>query len=112
MTLQQATLTICLVCVSMWAGYSMAQPQPRLRVTDPNWGMLEFDNGSQWYIRASNMQAIWAIPEAESKKLGYKTRIYGPGYTINADLTVKEIVNRMARAEKDAINLLLEEMEE
>ena len=89
-----------------------AQPQPRLRVADPDWALLEFDNGSQWYVRGNTLNAIWAIPEAESKKLGYKTRIYGSGYTINANLTVQEIVQRMVRAENDAVQRLLEQLED
>lgn len=92
-----------------------AQPQPPVAdlASDPEWLILEFDNGSTWYMRSSSVQAMWAIPAKEAKKLGYKTRIYGTSYSINAPYTLKEIETRMITGKaQHLLNRIKQETEE
>lgn len=96
----------------MWAGFTMAQPQPRVNVLDPDWALLEFDNGSHWYIKANSLVAIWAIPEEDAKQLGYNTRLYFTGGTINVPMPLVDVVKRMKLADDRANRLLFELIEQ
>ena len=111
--LNDATLMVVIMSLCLFFGYAMGhQPQPRLPGNDPDWGLLEFDNGSQWYVRGQSINAIWAIPEDMAKQLGgTRTKIYGTGFEINSSLTAVEIEKRIVRAKANRLIDLLEGME-
>lgn len=108
MTLQQATLNSVVILVAFLVGYAVAaQPQPELPGNDPEWGLIKFENGAQWYIRGSSVNAIWAVDEQSSKKLGFRTKIFGTGYEISSPQTAQDIERGIIEAKANKLLNLL-----
>jgi hypothetical protein len=96
----------------LWTATAVGQPQPRVGLeADPEWLLLEFENGSQWYFRSASVQAVWAIPDQESKKLGYKSVLFGTGFKINSPYTLRETELQLFRGKANAMLEQLQDAE-
>lgn len=79
--------------------------QPRLLMRE-GYQFLEFDNGSQWYLRNDSVQAIWGVPPDEQEKMGFATKIFGNGYEIVIPYNVTEVVDQLYESEIERMKAL------
>lgn len=115
MKLSDAISVIVVAIIAMWMGFALAQtdvePQPRLRLRG-NFDVIEFANGSQWYLKEGSVQAIWGVPRDQQKKLGFKTKIYGSSYNITLNKEITDILRQLYRNDQEQLQELLDRIDQ
>ena len=123
-TKQFGSWVICLCvllgtfAVLIWAEYRAVarpdiepQPQPRLRMRG-DFDIIEFANGSQWYLKQGSINAIWGVPRGDQERLGFKTKIYGTGYEVTINKEITQILEELYRGDQEELQELIDRLEE
>jgi hypothetical protein len=63
-----------------------------------DWLLYRMQNGTRWYVKQSQVVAVFVATEPESKKLGYRTKVWiGPGVTIHSKDAPEQIFTELVK---------------